>query len=117
MSDPAPGPGWYWVYILHTRGGRLYTGCTRDLTRRLREHRGGARRARFTRAFAPEGVAGAWRVYGPRGLALRVEALIKRQRREGKERLLREPGGLADLVRRRLGVEARIEAEEPQAIA
>ena len=40
---------WY-VYILKCNDGRLYTGMTSDLKRRLQEHKRG-RGGRFTRSF------------------------------------------------------------------
>ena len=40
---------WY-VYILECKDDRLYTGITKDLTRRLKEHQAG-RGGRFTRTF------------------------------------------------------------------
>jgi len=53
---------WY-VYVIEGRGGRLYTGTTVDLQRRLREHNGelpGG--AKATQGFRPWSYA---RVYGP----------------------------------------------------
>ena len=41
--------GWH-VYILECSGGRLYTGATTDVARRLEEHRSG-KGGKFTRAF------------------------------------------------------------------
>lgn len=38
------------VYILECSGGRLYTGATTDVARRLEEHRSG-KGGKFTRAF------------------------------------------------------------------
>ncbi len=38
------------VYILECSGGRLYTGVTTDVARRLKEHRAG-KGAKFTRSF------------------------------------------------------------------
>ncbi|OGX06299.1 MAG: hypothetical protein A2Z88_00515 [Omnitrophica WOR_2 bacterium GWA2_47_8] len=38
------------VYILKTKNGKLYTGITKDLTRRMRQHNSG-NGGRFTRAF------------------------------------------------------------------
>ncbi len=42
----------HWVYVLRSeKDGRLYTGVTSDLPRRLREHRNGS--VRSTRARRP----------------------------------------------------------------
>ncbi|MEI8011283.1 MAG: GIY-YIG nuclease family protein [Candidatus Omnitrophota bacterium] len=38
------------VYILECSGGRLYTGATTDVARRVQEHRSG-KGGKFTRAF------------------------------------------------------------------
>ena len=74
------------VYILKCRGGRLYTGVTNDLEKRLAAHRSG-RGARFTRAFAP--VRLAWSRAGfTRSGALKREAAIKKLPRAAKEELL-----------------------------
>ncbi|MBI3315220.1 MAG: GIY-YIG nuclease family protein [Candidatus Omnitrophica bacterium] len=40
---------WY-VYILETKDGRLYTGATNDIPRRMAEHKDG-KGGRFTRSF------------------------------------------------------------------
>jgi putative endonuclease len=40
---------WY-IYILETRNGRLYTGATNDVDRRIKKHKNGTG-ARFTRIF------------------------------------------------------------------
>jgi putative endonuclease len=45
---------WY-VYILETKDGRLYTGTTNDIPRRMDEHKEG-RGARFTRSFRFKGL-------------------------------------------------------------
>ncbi len=73
----------YYVYLLECRGGRLYTGITTDLARRLKEHRGGARGAKFTRAHPPAKLLAARRVPG-RSAALRLEAALKKLRRARK---------------------------------
>ena len=44
--------GWF-VYILRCRDGTFYTGITTDLSRRVAEHRGGKRGARYTRSRRP----------------------------------------------------------------
>ncbi|HET7649847.1 MAG TPA: GIY-YIG nuclease family protein [Gammaproteobacteria bacterium] len=81
MTAPIARP--YFVYILECRGGRLYTGITTDLARRLDEHRGGRRGARFTRAHPPAILLAAQRVSN-RSEALKLEAVIKRLPRAHK---------------------------------
>jgi putative endonuclease len=65
----------WWVYVLECRGGRLYTGATLDLPRRLAAHAAG-RGGRFTRAFPPVRLR-AVRACASRGAALALEARIK----------------------------------------
>jgi putative endonuclease len=73
--------GWV-VYVLRCRTGQLYTGCTTDLERRVREHNSGTG-SRFTRSRLPVAV-----VYvedlGSRSEALRRERAIKAMRRGEK---------------------------------
>jgi len=77
------------VYILKCRGGRLYTGITNNLAKRVAAHRAGLG-ARFTRAFAP--VRLVWSEAGyTHSAAARREAAIKKLPRSAKIRLL--PGG------------------------
>jgi putative endonuclease len=66
----------WWVYVIECRGGRLYTGATSDLPRRLAAHRAG-RGGRFTRAFPPVRLRAA-RPCPSRAAALALEARIKR---------------------------------------
>src|SRR5436309_5437842 len=72
----------WWVYVLECRGGRLYTGATSNLRRRLDAHREG-RGGRFTRAFPPVRLR-ATRGCPSRSAALSLEARIKRQPRSLK---------------------------------
>jgi len=74
------------VYILKCRGGRLYTGITNNLKKRLAAHKAGLG-ARFTRAFAP--VRLAWSRGGyTHSKAARREAAIKKLPRTAKKKLL-----------------------------
>jgi len=77
------------VYVLRCADGSLYTGVTRDLLRRLRQHNGElAGGPRYTRGRRP--VALAWStVVASRSEAQRQEARIKRWPRRQKLRLLR----------------------------
>jgi predicted GIY-YIG superfamily endonuclease len=73
--------GWV-VYVLRCRTGQLYTGCTTDLERRLREHNSGTG-SRFTRSRLP--VAVVYKEHLPsRSEALRRERAIKGMRRSEK---------------------------------
>lgn len=78
--------GWT-VYVLRCRTGELYTGCTTDLERRLREHNSGAG-SKFTRSRLPVSVVYREKVES-RSEALRRERAIKAMRRSQKLLLLR----------------------------
>ena len=74
------------MYILRCRGGSFYTGATKDLEARLRQHQAG-RASRYTRAHLP--VTLVWsRGCAPWGAALREEHRIKQLRRGDKEALV-----------------------------
>lgn len=73
----------WFVYMLECRGGRLYTGITTDVERRMAEHRDGRRGARFTRAHPPGELRAVARVAN-RSEALKLEAALKRLRRPQK---------------------------------
>ncbi|MDA4117149.1 MAG: GIY-YIG nuclease family protein [Thaumarchaeota archaeon] len=70
------------VYVLRCRTGDLYTGCTTDLDRRVKEHDSG-NGGKFTRSRRPVTV-----VYKEesksRSEALRREYAIKKMRRKEK---------------------------------
>mgnify|MGYP000208510496 FL=1 len=86
----AVAAAWF-VYVLRCADGSLYTGVTRDLARRLRQHNGElAGGPRYTRGRRP--VAVAWSTTAPsRSEAQRQEARIKRWPRRAKLRLLHRP--------------------------
>ncbi len=64
-----------YVYILRCGDGSLYTGITKDLERRLAQHRAG-RASRYTRSHAPVTLAWSLEV-ASWSLALREERRIK----------------------------------------
>jgi len=77
--------GWV-VYVLRCRTGQLYTGCTTDLERRVREHNLGIG-SRFTRSRLP--VVLVYKEEVPsRSEALRRERAIKGMSRSEKLRLV-----------------------------
>ena len=77
----------YWVYILRCSDGSLYTGCTSDLTRRLRAHLSG-KASKYTRSRLPV-TLGHVEKAADRGSALKREAQIKKLTRREKLSLCR----------------------------
>ncbi|WP_320837005.1 GIY-YIG nuclease family protein [Zhongshania sp.] len=82
MSSP------WWVYMVRSRSGKLYTGISTDPERRFREHCGeGGRGARFFRGDPPEAI-----VYREtaenRSEASQREAAIKKMKRSAKDSLI-----------------------------
>lgn len=92
----APGEPCWWLYLLDC-DGRLYTGISTDPARRLREHQGGRRGARFTRAART--VTLCWQTpIGSRSLALRAEYRLRRWSRRDKLALINEAWPAAQLL-------------------
>lgn len=78
----------WFVYMLRTGNGALYTGITTDPVRRLAEHQGGKRGARSLRGKGPLTLV--WqRVVGDRADASRLEARLKRFDKRDKERIVK----------------------------
>lgn len=73
------------VYIVRCRTGELYTGCTVDLERRVKEHNRGSG-SKFTRSRRPVVLLYRETCEG-RSSALRREGQIKRMSRDQKLRL------------------------------
>lgn len=82
---PSAAEAWF-VYIVRCADQTLYTGIARDVAARLRAHESG-RGARYTRSRGPLELC-AVRRCSSKGQALKLEARVKRLRREEKERLL-----------------------------
>ncbi len=70
--------------MLECRDGRLYTGITTDIQRRLTEHNTGLKGARFTRANPPKRLLAAQQVKD-RSAALKLEASLKKLKRPQKQ--------------------------------
>jgi putative endonuclease len=84
--------------MVRCRDGALYTGVTTNLKRRLEQHAGwrpGG--AKFLRGRGPLRVVLA-RVVGPRGLALAVEARLKRLGKAGKVALVARRSRLEPII-------------------
>lgn len=77
----------WFVYMIRTAGGQLYTGITTDVQRRLDEHTSGSKGARFLRGKGPLELV--WQCSVPdRSVASRLEYRIKQLSRKDKHRLL-----------------------------
>lgn len=72
---------WY-VYILETLEGRLYTGMTNNFHRRFEQHRSG-RGARFTKIYGAKKLC-FLEEFGTRVEAMRAEWAIKQMQRKDK---------------------------------
>jgi putative endonuclease len=98
----------YWIYILECENGSYYTGCTNNLARRYRQHLNGTGRAKYTQSFKPIRIAQCWRLFDSRGIALRVEHLIKNMERRDKDRIVRKPETLKTVILKELNVNLNI---------
>lgn len=88
MSD------WF-VYLIRTARGSLYTGITRDVERRFAEHQsGGARAAKALRGRGPLKLEFR-QVVADRSEALKLEMQIKKWPKEKKEALIAGGVGLS----------------------
>jgi putative endonuclease len=78
----------WFVYMLRTGSGALYTGITTDTARRLGEHQSGKRGARSLRGKGPLTLV--WQLPAEnRAAASRLEAKLKRLGKHDKERIVR----------------------------
>lgn len=76
----------YYVYMIECKDGKLYTGITNNLERRLKDHNSG-NGGRFTRFRAPVTLVYIEEVLN-RSEALKREAAIKRLTRKEKVALV-----------------------------
>ncbi|KPQ29497.1 MAG: putative endonuclease [Marinobacter excellens HL-55] len=90
MSDP-----WY-LYLVRTASGSLYTGITTDVARRFAEHQAGAPKgARSLRGKGPLTLA-FQAPAGNRSLASKLEWQVKRWPKARKEALIKGELNLTD---------------------
>src|SRR3990167_8564441 len=78
--QPASGAPAYWVYLVECADGTLYTGCARDVEKRVAAHNAG-QGAKYTRSRLPVRLVYVEAAVD-RGSALRREAEIKKMGRE-----------------------------------
>ncbi len=86
----------YSLYIVRCADGTLYTGIATDVDKRVAEHAGGPRGARFLRGKGPIELVFAAPV-GDRAAASRLEYRVKRLARSRKLELIAGTLALGDL--------------------
>ena len=87
----------WFLYLIRTRKGSLYTGITTDVVRRFSEHQtGGAKGAKFLKGKGPLLLEFEIEV-GDHSAALKLEYKVKRLVRSKKEQLLKNPDLLPDM--------------------
>jgi putative endonuclease len=90
-------PRWY-VYLVRSRDGALYTGITTDVSRRFAQHEQKAGKgAKYLRGKGPLQLVFK-KAIGPRGIALRVESQIKRLPKGRKEVLIEQDAMIKQMV-------------------
>jgi len=90
-------PEWY-LYLIRTGDGSLYTGIATDVARRFSEHQSdGGRGARYLRGRAPLRLVFKKRL-GTKSLALKAERRIKKLPKHQKEKIVRSNPGRRELI-------------------
>jgi predicted GIY-YIG superfamily endonuclease len=89
-QEQAPATDVWYVYLLRCADGSRYTGMTKDVQRRCRQHEAGTA-SRYTRSRRPVALVYHEAHAGKRA-ALRREAAIKGLSRRQKESLVRLAG-------------------------
>ena len=91
-------PGWF-VYLIRTNSGALYTGVTRDVQRRFEEHNSsGPKAAKALRGRGPLELVFHCAMRS-KSDALKLEVEIKRWPKHRKEQLIASgPGFLLDIL-------------------
>jgi len=86
VSKESENPLEWFVYLIEAENGFLYTGITKDLERRIREHQEGKKGAKFFRRSPPKRFVVK---SGPftRSVALKLEIKIKGLTRAEKLKL------------------------------
>jgi putative endonuclease len=78
----------WFVYIIKTQKGHLYTGITTDIERRFNEHMSSKKGAKYFRTAVPESIVFRKR-FANRSLASKYEILVKKLSRQQKLALIK----------------------------
>ena len=90
-----PNENLWFIYILETNQGTLYTGITTDVERRLQEH-GLGKGAKYLRGKGPLTLRFCYQCEG-RSVASQLEIKIKRLNRQKKLALIKKPDLIQNL--------------------
>lgn len=78
----------WWVYIIETEKGHLYTGITTDIERRFKEHASGKKGAKYFGVSAPSSILFK-KKFPDRSTASKFEAAVKKLPRSQKLDLIK----------------------------
>jgi len=87
----------YHLYLVECADGTLYCGISTDVGRRVEEHNGGRRGAKYARSRRPVRLLVSWSVCCL-SCSLRTERKVKGLSRQKKLRLIESPELFADLM-------------------
>lgn len=79
----------WFMYVVKCSDSTLYTGVTTNISRRVAEHNGGKRGAKYTRPRRPVSLV-YWDEYPDRSSALKSEAAFKKLTRDRKLEIISE---------------------------
>lgn len=78
---------WY-LYIIQTEKGHLYTGITTDIERRFKEHSSGKKGAKYFRTAGPVEILFK-KKFADRSSASKAESFVKSLKRSQKEEIIK----------------------------
>jgi len=90
-----PMQKWY-LYIVRCRNGSLYTGIATDVERRFAEHQANMG-SKYLRGRGPLKLVFTKQI-GTKGLALKIERLVKKLPKLKKEKLIKTAAGLEEFL-------------------
>jgi putative endonuclease len=111
-----PQKNYNWIYILECENGCYYTGYTKDLSRRYKQHMSGTSGSKYTRSFKPKRIAQCWKIFDSVSTTLKIEQFIKKQSRKFKDKIVEQPKELKHITSKRLNQDLKIIPFDPKKI-
>ena len=102
--------------MLECDNGSYYTGYTKNLVRRYRQHVEGKANVKYTRTHKPVRIAQCWRLFADVGTALRIEHYIKKKSRAVKDRFVSNPAELKPVASKSLNLKLSIYTIDPASV-